>query len=103
MHKNYGGVIWTNHAISRLQDRKIKQGDAWVTWKNPDKSRFSKSKHAFVYERTFGNQAVEVVAKKNEKNEWIILSVWNKSGFKLKEKKISSFPDFLRKLLHIRI
>ena len=103
MHKNYGGVIWTNHAISRLQDRKIKQGDAWVTWKNPDKSRFSKSKHAFVYERNFGSQVVEVVAKKNDKNEWVILSVWNKSGFKLKEKKISGFPNFLRKLLSIRI
>ena len=26
--RNYGGVIWTNHALERLNKRGIKQGDA---------------------------------------------------------------------------
>ncbi len=81
MDKNYGGVIWTNHAISRLNQRGIKQGDAWATWKRPDQSRYAKSKAAWVYYKTYGNQKIEVVAKQNEGKEWIILSVWSKSVY----------------------
>ena len=78
MDKNYGGVIWTNHAISRLYERGIKQGDAWATWRNPEQSRYAASKGAWIYYRTYGDTRIEVVAKQNEKKEWIILSVWNK-------------------------
>ena len=28
MEKNFGGVIWTNHALQRLRERNISQGDA---------------------------------------------------------------------------
>lgn len=76
--RDYGGVIWTNHALQRLQQRGIKQGDAWATWKNPDQSRYAKSKGAWIYYKTYGNRRIEVVAKQNEKKEWIILSVWSK-------------------------
>lgn len=79
--KNYGGVIWTKHALKRLKERKIKQGDAWVTWKKPDKSYYAKTKGAWIFYRKFGNQRVEVVAKKNEKGEWVILSVWSRTIF----------------------
>jgi hypothetical protein len=79
MDRDYGGVIWTDHSLDRLKVRGIKQGDAWATWKNPDQSRYAKSKGAWIYYRSFGNQKIEVVAKKNEKREWIILSVWSKS------------------------
>lgn len=78
MDKNFGGVIWTNHALQRLRERGIKQGDAWATFKRPDQSRYAASKGAWVYYKTYGNQKVEVVAKQNEKKEWIILSVWSK-------------------------
>ncbi len=78
MDKNYGGVIWTNHALDRMRDRRIKQGDAWATWRRPDQSRYAKSKGTWVYYRTLSSQKIEVVAKKNEKKEWIILSVWSR-------------------------
>lgn len=78
MDKNYGGVIWTNHALARLRERGIKQGDAWATWRNPDQSRYATTKEAWIYYKTYGNQRIEVVAKKNKKGEWIILSVWSK-------------------------
>jgi len=77
--KNYGGVIWTNHAISRLYERGIKQGDAWATWRNPEQSRYAASKGAWIYYKTYGDIRIEVVAKQNEKKEWIILSVWSKT------------------------
>ncbi len=98
MNRNFGGVIWTNHALSRLRERGIKQGDAWATWRRPDQSRYAKNKGAWVYYKTYGNQRIEVVAKKNEKKEWIILSVWSKTVYqKPKAKKSDSLLKLLLK------
>lgn len=87
MDKNFGGVIWTNHAIQRLKRRGISQGDAWVTWKRPDQSRHGKVKGTWVYYKTYGKQKIEVVAKQNEKKEWIILSVWSRQVFEKRKKR----------------
>ncbi len=76
MDKNFGGVVWTNHVLQRMRERGIKQGDAWATWRNPDRSHYARLKGTWVYERTWENQHLEVVAKQNEKKEWLILSVW---------------------------
>ncbi len=76
--KNYGGVIWTNHAIERLHQRGVIQGDAWATWKRPGSSKYDKYKNVWVFQRTFNQEQIEVVAKKNEKGKWLILSVWSK-------------------------
>ncbi len=78
MDKNYGGVVWTNHALQRMKQRGIKQGNAWATWRRPDQSRRSKTKGTWVYYKTLGGQKIEVVAKQNEKKEWLILSVWSR-------------------------
>lgn len=79
MDKNFGGVIWTNHALERLRERGISQGDAWATWSRPDQSRKgSNQKGSWVYYKTYGDQRIEVVAKKNEEGKWLILSVWSR-------------------------
>lgn len=79
MDRNFGGVIWTDHALQRLRERNISQGDAWATWRNPEQSRKgSNANGSWVYYKTYGNQRIEVVAKQNEKKEWIIMSVWSK-------------------------
>lgn len=88
MDKNFGGVVWTNHAIERIKQRGIKQGDAWATFNRPDQSRYAKAKGAWVYYKIYGNEKIEVVAKKNDKGEWIILSVWSKPVYGEKEKKV---------------
>jgi hypothetical protein len=85
MDNKFGGVIWTNHALQRLNERGIKQGDAWATWKNPDQSRYASSKNAWVYYKTYGKEKIEVVAKQNERKEWIILSVWSKPVYEDKK------------------
>lgn len=77
MDNHFGGVIWTNHALERLKQRGIKQGDAWATWRSPEQSRKGASGN-WVYYKTYGNERIEVVAKQNEKKEWLILSVWSK-------------------------
>jgi len=78
MDNHYGGVIWTNHALQRLRERGIKQGDAWATWRNPEQSRKGTSPGSWVYFRNYGRDQIEVVAKQNEKREWLILSVWSR-------------------------
>lgn len=78
VNRNFGGVIWTSHALEKLRERGINQSDAWATWRRPDQSRKASSKGSWVYYRTFGNQKIEVVAKQNEKKQWIILSVWSR-------------------------
>ena len=98
MERNFGGVIWTNHSLRRLKERNISQGDAWATFRRPEQSKYAKAKGAWVYYKTYGNQKIEVVAKQNEKKEWIILSVWSRQVFK-KTKK----TDSLLKLLWRRI
>ena len=110
MNKNFGGVIWTNHALARLAERGIKQGDAWITWRRPEQSRYAKEKGTWVYYRTFGSQKVEVVAKKIEKppaqrvsgpaGEWIIVSVWSRYVFP--KKKSKSFLEFFLKKIFKR-
>ncbi len=97
MDKNYGGVIWTNHALQRLKERGISQGDAWATWRNPDQSRYATTQGAWVYYKTYGSEKIEVVAKKNEKGEWIMLSVWSRPVYQKYEKKKGG--DSLLKLI----
>ncbi len=84
MDKNYGGVIWTNHALERLSARNIAQSDALYTFQKPQQSKYAKAQGAWVYYRTYNNERLEVVAKQNEKKEWIILSVWSKPVYAAK-------------------
>lgn len=104
MQRDYGGVIWTNHALTRMQERGIAQGDAWITWRKPDNSKYAKAEGAWTYYRTWGDQTIEVVAKKNEKGEWIILSVWSKKNLRkqkshsVKEKRDSVVTFFLKRI-----
>jgi len=80
MDEHFGGVIWTNHALQRLQERGIKQGDAWATFSHPQESRYATTKGAWVFYRTYDNNQIEVVASQNKEKKWVILSVWSKSS-----------------------
>jgi len=80
MDNRYNGVIWTNHALKRLSERRIKQGDAWATFSRPQHSRYASSKNAWVFWRDYQNQRIEVVATQDEKKQWVILSVWSREN-----------------------
>lgn len=75
--RNFGGVIWTDHALARLRERGIKQGDAWATWRRPQLSKKGKS-GSWIYWRNWGGIQIEVVAKENAGGKWVILSVWSR-------------------------
>ena len=98
MKRDFGGVIWTNHAIERLKQRGISQGDAWATFNRPDQSRKGSNKSgSWVYYKTYNvplrdfpdskGQKIEVVAKKNEEGKWIILSVWARPVYQTRYKE----------------
>ena len=78
MDNHYGGTIWTNHAMERMKERGISQGDAWATFQHPEQSRPGQAPGSWIYYRTYGQWKIEVVGKQNEKKEWIILSVWSR-------------------------
>ncbi len=107
MDNNFGGVIWTNHAIQRLKERGISQSDAWATWSRPDQSRYAATRGAWIYHKTYGEEKIEVVAKKNERGKWLILSVWSRPIYgrhtypaKTKKKKESLFVKILKAILN---
>jgi hypothetical protein len=76
MKRRYLNAIFTKHAINRLYNRGIAQSDAWYTFQHPDSSLPGKTPGTRKFFKNYGRQRIEVVAKKNEKGEWIILSAW---------------------------
>lgn len=74
--QHYGGAIWTNHARERLGQRGLSQDLAAQTFSLPDVTLTGKQPGTFEYQKRFGKSTVTVIAKQNEKYEWIILSCW---------------------------
>jgi hypothetical protein len=81
MQREFNGIIFTNHAIERAEQRGISQQDAWATLNNPDSVRYAQDKNKWVYYRTYGDRKVEVVASKNEQNQWVVVSVWDRPHY----------------------
>lgn len=98
MQPNFGGVIWTNHALEKMRQRGISQSDAWATWRNPQQSRRARIPGAWVYYRTYGNEKIEVVTKKNERGEWVIISVWSGPVYRQKGQPESFLKFLFRKI-----
>jgi CubicO group peptidase (beta-lactamase class C family) len=76
MQRDYGGIIWTNHAMARLGQRGLSQEKALKTFRLPEETRHGKNPGSFEYIRTVDGHKVTLVAKQTEKKEWLILSVW---------------------------
>ncbi len=72
----YGGAIWTHHAIERMQQRKLPQDLALAAFQHPDQSLNGKQSGTQEYRKRIDNHTVTIIAKKNEKGEWLILSTW---------------------------
>jgi hypothetical protein len=93
--KAYKGVIWTNHALKRLKDRKFSQHLAWKTIIFPDKKQRGKNNGSYEFTKNFGHRTVTVVANKTRENEWLVVSTWIdpplKGSIDLKKQKRSVF------------
>jgi GR25 family glycosyltransferase involved in LPS biosynthesis len=98
MNNRFGGVIWTNHALERLNQRGISQSDAFVTFDRPDDKRYAATKGAWVCTKKVGRQLIEIVTSQNERKEWVIMSVWSKPIYGLSYRE-NFLTDFLEKIV----
>ena len=73
---HYGGVIWTNHSLGRLKDRRFSQSLALKAFVHPDSKKDGKQSGTVEYVKKYQNSIITVIAKKNEKRQWVILSCW---------------------------
>lgn len=74
--KLYGNAIWTNHALERLEARRMPQSVAYKAFSSPDTSTRGKKQGTWEYTKTIQGHLITIIAKQNEKGEWIILSCW---------------------------
>jgi len=79
MKRNYLGIIFTDHAINRLYNRNIDQYDAWYTMKNADEIQSGKTTGSKKFIKNYQDQRIEVIAKKNNQNEWVVISCWTRN------------------------
>src|SRR3989344_3141425 len=75
--REYGGMVWTNHALERLSKRGIPQADALRVMKSPSKTYPGKKGSSVRFIRTVNGRRLFVVAVMDEEaKKWIVLSVW---------------------------
>jgi hypothetical protein len=75
---NYGGVRWSKHALERLKERELTQGEVFEAFQHPTTSRWAKSNRGIKYIRIAGEKKIEVIAKKDRgSGEWVIMSCWS--------------------------
>lgn len=93
---NFKGLYFTNHALERMNQRGLKPSEVWAVWHNPQGSRRASVRGAFIYWRDFEDIKFEVVAKKDERGKWVVISVWSRKI--LRGKKESLFSLLLKRV-----
>ena len=85
---NYGGLIWTNHALQRLSERELNKvmlglfGIDQIKVGTPKLKELGFITNLACLDWQGGEYTrIEVVAKQNINKKWIILSVWSKKFF----------------------
>lgn len=73
-YRFYHGIVFTNHALSRLDDRWLTQEMVWQTIKSPVSE--SQSDGAVRLTKPFGDHVVTAVVKQNERKELVVISCW---------------------------
>ncbi len=72
----YKGLIFTNHALQRLDERQFPADMVVEAFNKPDSSGPAKQPGASEYRKRFNNSVVTVITKQNDRSEWIVLSCW---------------------------
>ncbi len=73
---HFKGLIWTNHVIKRLQERKIPQEWAWRAFKYPDSIHKGKKLNTTEHVKKYQDLTITLIATKNDRKEWILISCW---------------------------
>lgn len=72
----YGNMIWTDHAIDRLNKRHIPQADALKVMANPAKTFPGKKPGTVKFIRTINDRCIHLVGKLNDQKQWVVLTAW---------------------------
>lgn len=75
-NKHFGGVIWTNHALERLHQRKLPQHIAFLAFQQPDAKIEGKNPGTIELQKKYGNALITLIIRQTEEREWLILSAW---------------------------
>lgn len=75
-NQRHGGIIWTNHALSRLRERKLPQHIAFSAFQNPDQRRNGRKNGTHEFIKQHGKHTITLIASRNERKEWVVLSCW---------------------------
>jgi len=79
--KDQKGLIWTNHIIERLQGRRIPQDWVWKTYQFADTTVNGKEPQTKELQKRIEERTVTLIIKKNDRNEWLLLSAWVEPPF----------------------
>lgn len=74
--REYGGVVWTDHALERLRGRGVNQSDALAVMRNPEKTYPGKKEDSVKFIRTINGRRMHVVAVMNDQKKWVVVSAW---------------------------
>lgn len=73
---HYRGLIFTNHALQRLDERRFPIDMVVETFNRPDTQEPAKQTGAMELRKRFETSTVTVIAKQNDRKEWVVLSCW---------------------------
>ena len=101
--REYGGVIWTDHALERINKRRVSQNDVVAVLRHPDRTFPGKKKDTVKFIRDIEDRRYHVVASLNEYKKWVVVSVWVKGeedqwGFP--EKYVYQFVGWVAKMIN---
>lgn len=71
----YSNLIFTKHALERIAERGLNKELAWETFNHPDESKKAKNGGS-QFVKYFEGFRAGLIAKQNDKNEWIVVSFW---------------------------
>ena len=98
----YRNVIWTNHILERMKERKLSYDQVYWIFTKPDQIKESTAKSGYKFYRKHNSKRYALVAKKNEKGEWLFLSCWIKDFQSDPKQKPLSFWGNLWKMIRGR-
>ena len=75
-NNHYKGLIFTNHALRRLEERRFPKDMVVEAFRNADSTNPARQDGADEYRKRFGAQTVTAIVKQNDQGEWIVLSCW---------------------------
>jgi hypothetical protein len=71
-------IIWTNHALRKIEKASLKKWRAEKALTNSDRIEKSTAPGCKNYVQVHNHLEIGVCAKKNEDNNWLIISAWKR-------------------------